>query len=162
MVQMEGLNKNNGLKRENKMTKQEFLNYSLVTGLKILSPDKKTIKELSGMHGTSLLFTENRTTTYGSMSCSLPICRPLSDLTKSIEHDGEVFVPIEILREMNDGYDIFTSAFGVSIDNDYGCAYNLNIAFSFIQQLIKWKFDIANLIEKGEAVDINTLENFKY
>jgi len=135
------------------MNKQEFLNYSLGTGLKILRPDKKTIKELSGIHGTSLLFTENRTTTYGSMSRSFPILRPLSDLTKSIEHDGEVFVPMVKL--------------GWSTNTQQWSDANTKLSMATLNfhdgiELIKWKFDIANLIENGEAIDINTLENFKY
>ena len=29
-------------------------------------------------------------------------------------------------------------------------------------QLIEWHFDIANLIEQGEAIDVNTLEENPY
>ena len=34
--------------------------------------------------------------------------------------------------------------------------------FYTIKKLIEWHFDIANLIEKGEAIDVNTLETNPY
>jgi len=86
----------------------------------------------------------------------LPILYPLPDLIKS-RVKGEL-PRIQILKEMNDGDDIYISEFGVSIDNGYAAGYNLRIAYEFIHKLIEWHFDIAGLIEKGEAIDVNTLE----
>jgi len=34
--------------------------------------------------------------------------------------------------------------------------------FCVCQKLVEWHFDIANLIEKGEAIDVNTLETNPY
>ena len=73
------------------------------------------------------------------------ILRPLSDLTKEIEHNGERFVPIVLLEDY--------------IDFQYGYE---RIEYWKIQQLFEWKFDIFNLIEKGEAIDVNTLQTNPY
>lgn len=90
------------------------------------------------------------------------ILRPLSDLTKPITHKGETFVPIEKLREMNDGENIYIQDDYIGIDNGYACAYYLNDALKFVSVLIEWHFDIAGLIEKGEAIDVNTLPENPY
>lgn len=72
---------------------------------------------------------------------------PLSDLTKEIEVNGEKFVP---LKKM--GYNV--SWYGWDF-------YKINILeqkYSDIQKLLEWHFDIYGLIEKGLAIDINTLK----
>jgi hypothetical protein len=89
------------------------------------------------------------------------ILHPISDLTKSIEHEGDVFVPIERLEV--DSCELGVNELGVKIYPTHcDWIYAIDVYTEIIKQLIKWKFDIANLIEKGEAIDINTLENFKY
>ena len=75
--------------------------------------------------------------------------RNLSDLTKEIEHGGESFVPT-----VNLGWNTVTLSFSAS---------NIKMAVDTLtlheaQKLIEWKFDIAGLIDKGEAIDVNTLE----
>ncbi len=98
-----------------------------------------------------------------------PILRPLSDLTKEIEVNGEKFVPIEwfeIGEDSNDSeeYDhgniklIKTleriSKFNIS--NDI-----LFLPHGVVQKLYEWHFDVHGLIEKGLAIDINTLSKEK-
>ena len=139
------------------MTKKEFIAMSLPykLAISVISPfnsEKRFEEWLTAM---------NYDQHYKTVT-SKPILHPLSDLTKEIEHKGEKFVPITILKEMNDGDYIYISEFGVSIDNGYAAGYNLNIAFTFIQKLIEWHFDIAGLIEKGEAIDVNTLSENPY
>ena len=68
-----------------------------------------------------------------------PILRPLSDLTKEIESDGEKIVP--------------RSKF-IGNPLDYKILEN---SYNVIQKLLEWHFDIFGLIEKGFAIDINTL-----
>ena len=75
-----------------------------------------------------------------------PILRPLSDLTKEIEVNGERFVPIEkiAIYGNNKGYleeAILTGLVEVIVFN----------------MLISWHFDAFGLIEAGLAIDINTL-----
>jgi hypothetical protein len=77
-----------------------------------------------------------------------PILRPLSDLTKEIEVDGEKFVPIEKMEQM--GW----------FNRDCLNAYTiLNIPYAMVQILLSWYFDIHNLIEQGLAIDYNTLND---
>lgn len=76
-----------------------------------------------------------------------PILRPLSYLTKEIDVNREKFVPIDRL-EMYGYY-------------DRQCLeYNQvkSISYNMIQYLYEWHFDIHGLIEKGLAIDINTLK----
>lgn len=78
-----------------------------------------------------------------------PILRPLSDLTKEIEVNGEKFVP-----NYNSDFKYFTpyelSYFIESIPN--GLNYNQ------MQKLLEWHFDIFGLIDNGLAIDINTIK----
>ena len=87
-----------------------------------------------------------------------PILRHLSDLTKPIEHNGERFVPLEIivaiaLKEMDikESDAVILSRMIMYNDNIH------KIPFWCIQKLIEWKFDIFNLIGT-DAIDVNTLE----
>lgn len=89
-----------------------------------------------------------------NMGTYIPILRPLSDLTKEIEHNGEKFVPIDLLRK--DGYYIGEDWI---IENFKDVE---NSSFGFIQKLLEWHFDAANLIEKGEAIDVNSLNENPY
>lgn len=78
-----------------------------------------------------------------------PILHPLSDLTKSIEHKGKT---IHVLSYLCEKYrhikpDMLLHAITSGI-------IDLNIALD----LVEFHFDIAGLIGKGEAIDVNTLE----
>ena len=102
--------------------------------------------------------------------CKL-ILRPICDLTKEIEHNGEKFIPID---ELTEGDTVSMSLPDYSSDwnekNYYsferyleewisGDKYHLNFfPFGFVHKLIEWHFDIYGLIEKGLAVDINDLK----
>lgn len=81
-----------------------------------------------------------------------PILRPLSDLTKEIEHNGKTFIPIEsktvgFLR-LKDGKkrELSRSCFVLEV-----------LEYDLVQKLLEWHFDVFGLIEKGLAIDINTL-----
>lgn len=98
-----------------------------------------------------------------------PICRPLSDLTNPITqkdyNNGEPFVPMEKLNELF-GYKecrlvlyCSNNNIGWCVDGGYcNTAISFEDMFNPIQKLLEWKFDIADLISKGEAIDVNTLE----
>jgi hypothetical protein len=80
-----------------------------------------------------------------------PILRPLSDLFKQIEFDGEKFVPIEKLHSL------FRSGAEESLDD---FCHRINMPIDFLPRVIsekymEWHFDYFNLIEKGLAVDFN-------
>ena len=80
------------------MNKQEFLAMSLPYGLKVTVQGKSNV---SGEHIYMLYSAYSDTTVIEVVGESdfktdkyKPNLRPLSDLTKPIEHNGEVFVPI--------------------------------------------------------------------
>jgi hypothetical protein len=104
-----------------------------------------------------------------------PIVRPL-DLTREIEHNGKKFVPIEVLLGVTDETRhnveiIYREAKIIRLSRwDVYCNFEdrkdfvetvpINtFAWPFyrVQKLLEWHFDVFGLIERGEAIDINTL-----
>ena len=85
---------------------------------------------------------------------SKPILRPLSDLTKEIEVDGEKFVPAIELNWSNITSDILSKS--IDLTNKF----NNLFAFDY-KKLCEWHFDVFGLIEKGLAIDINSLNDFE-
>lgn len=90
------------------------------------------------------------------------ILRPLSDLTKEIEVNDERFIPIEFLTKMfdlNENYELrFENNLFVLWDkiNEW---YRINDNnFILFQKLFEWHFDVFGLIEKGLAIDKNSLQ----
>lgn len=80
-----------------------------------------------------------------------PLLRPLSDLTKEIEHNGERFVPIERISEMY-GIDIMTDE-----RNNLIAPITLE-PYNAIRQLCEWHFDLFNLVSRNLAIDLNTIK----
>ena len=94
------------------------------------------------------------------------ILRPLSDLTKEIEHKGEGFVPIEKIKEsFIEGTEdaLYLSLEAIEYFIDKGDFSRIEyLPFILIQKLIEWHFDITGLIDKGEAIDVNSLPENPY
>lgn len=167
------------------MTKQEFLAFSLPYGLKLFNKncEYKRMYEMDG------LFTPNavhckETNRVDYFHCEImPILRPLSDLVREIEHNGEKFVPLlELAKIAFDGFTCSTMDYSKTNSSykvtckDCEFSYNYKIySFSLydnalreyqyfpfqlklFQKLIEWHFDIADFISKGEAIDVNTLD----
>ena len=173
------------------MKKEEFLAISLLFGLKMykesLHGEIETPYKLTPEWLKSALEFKNK-----------PILRPLSDLTKPIEHNGETFVPIVELAkiaeiensdtkatlskligndnlwgvrfnvENDDDYDKFV-VFGYDTIFGFGVHYRPSMTINFVKnqidlwlKLVEWHFDIAGLIEKGEAINVNTLPENPY
>jgi hypothetical protein len=93
-----------------------------------------------------------------------PILRPLSDLTKEIEVNGEKFVLLssleETFRPSTRDLSIFLFNGKICIDietENYSQTIDLFDGFLIIQKLLEWHFDIYGLIENGLAIDINTI-----
>jgi len=78
---------------------------------------------------------------------SKPILRPLSDLTKEIEVNGEKFVPKDIIEELHSSECIRW----ILCNDIYECKYHV------IEKLLEWHFDIYGLIENNLAIDKNTI-----
>ena len=142
------------------MTKQEFLAMSLPYGLHILNGKESDV--VVGMVGDSVLsiFRGNFDNTW-DITDVRPLLRPLSDLTKPIEHKGEKFVPSYKLG-VDRGFEFYKpSNFDLEINFEtpnYSTQIDLFTGFLIVQKLIEWHFDIADLISKGEAIDVNTLD----
>jgi len=79
-----------------------------------------------------------------------PILRPLSDLTKEIEVNGEKFVPIDWIDKNHNANNYATCA--IMLDSTIELGF-----YKDFQKLFEWHFDVFGLIEKGLAIDINTL-----
>ena len=146
------------------MTKQEFLAMSLPYDVKAIDkfeciwtihPYKDALDSLKDNDHLSY---ENFIKEEGHRL----ILHPLSDLTKEIEHKGEKFVPIEKLREAIGGgwCRLYESAIEHMQEWDIDTLKDKikYLPFEFIQLFISWYFDVADLISKGEAIDVNTLE----
>ena len=106
----------------------------------------------------------------------LPILRPLYDLTKEIDVNGEKFIPIVKLADLyikprkhkligtiasNDYGDLWfekTSKRFLSCENqsDARTESPLHI-FEMYQKLFEWHFDLFDLIQNKLAIDINKL-----
>lgn len=107
----------------------------------------------------------------------LPILRPLLDLVRDIEINGEKFVPIESFdwgclnvdyslqsgkiyfysdEDWNPKTEEYTKAFAMIDFED-----NRFIEWHIMEKLIEWHFDVFGLIDQGLAIDISTLQPTK-
>jgi len=100
-----------------------------------------------------------------SVNLLKPILRPLSDLTKEIEVNGEKFFPIEKLnndfRPNSKDLNVCMFANEISIDidtEDYSQCIDLADGFRISEKLHEWHFDIYGLIENNLAIDKNTIK----
>ena len=128
-------------------------------GLKVLRPDNKTILDVEGIVGNLFIFHEiGKLETYGSIrsSANKPILRPLSDLTKEIEHNGERFVPADNFYKIDDEQ-CFSHSRLDEIINIVKLGLCKQAPYMFVEKLIEWHIDIFGLIPQGLAIDINTL-----
>lgn len=98
-----------------------------------------------------------------------PILRPLSDLLNEIEVDGEKIIPIEWFEIGDEDNNSNEYDFGniriirslKSLAKNGSLNDIIFLPYGLIQKLIEWHFDIFGLIEKGLAIDINTLNEYK-
>ena len=115
-----------------------------------------------------------------------PILRPLSDLTNEIEINGKKFIPIYGLAMIEGSFDMSakldfaqdndtwiigfknhleTKVFGYDTINGFGVHFRPEMQWEQVcnqlelhQKLFEWHFDVFGLIEKGLAIDINTIQ----
>ena len=79
--------------------------------------------------------------------------RPLSDLTKEIEHDGRKFVPVNcFFREASEMLKKELLITSGRIIPEF-------LNYQIISKLFEWHFDVFGLIDKGLAIDINEMNN---
>ena len=141
------------------MTKQEFMAMSLPYGLKISMTKLSECVKNTNNYDTRYFKQEFEISEHSNdFRKSYPILRPLSELTKEIEHGGGKIIPVidiflKNVREIKGRYIIFKNGYSTTIGE---------LKFKQVQKLIEWHFDIAGLIDKGEAIDYSTLEGFSF
>ena len=135
------------------MTRLEFLSMSLIKGLKgVISIDGEqeivTLKSIDTDGNEIWVSSDNWV--YSSLNYDIKIiCRKLSDLTNSDTKSIGFKVRLDVANASNNGDWILLLNGG----------FNLKTSpFYVIEILVKNHFDIVGLIEKGEAIDVNTLE----
>lgn len=147
------------------MKKEEFLAMSLPYGLVVSNENANENFLLAGLNlDSSELLVYSYI--YGSINESVgeyginmfkPILHPMSDLIKAIEHNGEKFIPLHRLLEHS------SFNLGAMTNKDimeFADIYS-NVDLITVNDLplyLEWKFDIAGLIDKGKAIDVNTLK----
>jgi hypothetical protein len=145
-------------------------------GLKGYAEDIKLIDSIT-LHNVEFIIVEQPR--------AKPILRPLSDLTKEIEHNGEKFVPMLRLHELAwginfmekqdmdfrivDGGHIATclhrNRFTVFRDGNFQngdleeefVSFPIKNQLQLFEKLFELHFDVFGLIEAGKAIDFNTI-----
>ena len=82
-----------------------------------------------------------------------PILRPLSDLTKEIEINGEKFVPLDWFDKNYAPLECSHKEMQKHFMKDT----LKTMPYLVIEKLIEWHFDVFGLIENNLAININTL-----
>jgi len=80
--------------------------------------------------------------------------RPLSDLTKEIEVNGEKVTPIDYIKQYYLNCSIDENGVVKDDLDEYGLLY---LPYLLIEKLLEWHFDIYGLIENNLAIDKNTI-----
>lgn len=108
-----------------------------------------------------------------------PFLRPMSDLDRLIEHNGEKFIPIGKLHYMyattrkgnptKAEYVLIKDRTSITTrkknDNSFELFVTVrwddpnNNDYRIMQKLFEWHFDIFGLIEEGYALDYNTMKD---
>ena len=170
------------------MNKQEFIAMSLPFNLRgrntdagdVIGQEWMGIKKIIGMHSDSIIQATNSfpyCITY-HINKILPIVRPMTGLTVEITNNCETFVPIvELAKIMYPNHEWKLSASGnyavvgngyctFEYDGGYDCFLMNNSAqmpqLVCLLKLVEWHFDVAELIDKKEAIDCNSIKNFNY
>jgi len=126
-----------------------------------------TLNGITEMFGDKCLMTLESSDAYPIHLCK-PILRPLSDLTKEIEVNGEKFVPILEWCDIPDTITVFSIGYErknyfakFAFDSEI-VTYKIpsdadSMNYYTIKKLLSWHFDVFGLIESGNAIDKNTL-----
>ena len=146
------------------MTKQEFLAMSLPYGLKGIDGNGDIAELMTldkrGYFATDLDLDEREDDLQRIDGNFKPIAHPLSDLTKPIKQNGEVFVPIKKIKELFiDGTEDVLSqsieAIEYFIENNFFSRIEY-LPFILIQKLIEWHFAVG--LDENDYINVNTLE----
>lgn len=141
-------------------------------GFKILEPHTGNIRKMNLGQGRSSSWVglktvlRNQETSKERYTVYSPILRPLSDLTKEIEHNGEKFIPFENFMLQNHNIQEIRITLDPTSDDfmiydlhedGEGNTSEISCSYEFYRLLFEWNFDVFGLIDKGLAIDINTI-----
>lgn len=130
-------------------------------GLKVFRENKSIESDTFFIVGASktCVLLQNSGLAVVDMERIKPILRPLSDLAKEIEVDGEQFVPKSILFKLFGGMAQFQILEKGFYSLNYGCYLKIEqLPHNIVSQLLEWHFDIYGLIENGLAISIHDVE----
>ena len=141
------------------MNKQEFLAMSWPYGLKVYvkynhKPKHSELEKMIGIVDDRIITDIYEEDIEPLFISEYGLClRPLSDLTKEIEHKGEKFVPSKEIHkycpnELIDISYIFSMKY-IDIKS---------LPFWAAMKLIEWHFDLFDGIKNKEAINVNILE----
>lgn len=161
-----------------KITLKQILPYSIgYDGLKLHHFDDEreftSVCIIAQLTEDEAVITDNEYEYAEDIEDLYPILRPM-DLTKSIIVEGKEVIPIlelirvtkdypiiEDIRKVNDGYH-YSFKHEKMRYSMINCLYINSMDIMQFQWLFKHKFDVFGLIEKGLAIDCNTLETNPY
>jgi hypothetical protein len=104
---------------------------------------------LEGLTGRNYAETRNgMLVTKEQITNVIPLLRPLSQLTETIEHGGDRFVPSQRIDDM--GYRVHPLT--------YDAIGVLALPYWVVQLLLSWHMDVFSLIESGLAEPIPSIE----
>jgi len=136
--------------------------------LKMMFPKSGRIIELTGLQDKvdGLILYNTTDTNYHTGNWNFkPLLRPLSDLIKDIDINGELMAPCDYFEYGDENQDeIFRNA---SRDLETIGKNNLHHDIQFqphgvIEKLFEWKFDVFGLIPQKLAIDVNSLSENVY
>lgn len=141
------------MQNKDKMELKEIAPY-LAYGLWVVSPDGKSgdVASIGNLNSEGDEDLCNGWGTHHPIKLIKPILRPLSDLAKPCLEGGKIpieetgYCSIEDCRGEDGVIDEFTTTHIFKY-----------MPYRFVEKLFKWHFDVFGLIEKGEAIDINTI-----
>ena len=124
----------------------------MYVGCNVMRPDGKTILPLIGILGDIAIFREigDVDEKYGCIDKCKPILYPLSSLTEGF--DEELLAMKPYIGEENKSLFDWTCRKENTIE-----AHAIRVAY-----LLSHHFDLFNLIESGEAIDVTTLDKDPY
>ena len=130
-------------------------------GWEYMISGNSNIAELRGLYGDDicLLYQGNEGFDLDFESFEL-ILRPKSDLVKEIEINCKKFVPAwvlwYVLIEEEEDFEVY-GEIPYYWKNNLNLDFENDLTYREMKYLFKWHFDVFGLIEKGLAIDINTL-----
>jgi hypothetical protein len=140
---------------ENKLELKHLASY-LPYGVKVIHEDE--IKEIHGIINDEIYLSYNDIGTdnnYCFAEDIILILRPLSQLTTEIEHNGEKFVPINVIRKFGLGHVDFITTEREGWIEDYGNeGWISRLPYGILEFLLSLHFDIYGLIDKNLAIEL--------